>query len=343
MRSKNIHFIISVKILIVFVFASILFCPNNSFPQKSSKSISMQLMHLFEHKNHLPYKAKFSVDGKFLICESFSGSFDSKTGKLRIGMEGMEYLIYDVMNNQVVSSLIDTKMLGFNYRNDYLVEKDGIVLCNFNDGTMITKISETPGQVVLSSDGKYAAVILSNEKIFIYDFITNQKLEEYSVAGFKKDTGKIYLIDNKTLLQLLKNDSGLVLKDIIHNSVLNNYSCNNSNLVNVAYAPNGIGVAASSKDSIYVWNILDNNSLTVRPFPHEKGFNAFNYSRDGMLIGAGSASMDLLIYDRVKDELNFQIGFHAAPITDVVFSPVDNIVVTTSFDGTMKVWTLEKK
>jgi len=163
-----------------------------------------------------------------------------------------------------------------------------------------------------------------------------------NVINFSKDTGRIYLIDDKTLLQLFNGDNGLVLKDVIKDMVLNVFPCKNSNLVNIAYSPNGVSVAACSADSIYIWNILEQNSLKVKPFPHAKGFNAFNFSRDGILIGAGSASMDLHLYDRNKDELILNLNFHIAPITDLIFSPVDDIVATTSFDGTLKVWVIEK-
>ncbi len=342
MKPKNYQQRNNSIILVIFLMIGIItLCPIRILSQDSSEKIYLKLFQSIETKNLLPYKAKFSVDGKFLFCEAMKGTFDPKTGKMRIEMEE-ENFIYDIMNNAMVRTLFDTKVLGFNYKNEYLIEKEGIVLCDLNDGKEIAKISESPVKVVVSLDGKYAALIVSNEKIFIYDFVNNQAIEELNVANFSKDIGGIYLIDNKTLLQLFKGDNGLILKDVINDKVVNNFPCKNSNLVNIAYSPNGVSAAACCADSIYIWNILEQNSLKVKPFPHTKGFNAFNFSRDGMLIGAGSASMELLFYDRKRDELILNLNFHIAPITDVLFSPVDDVVATTSFDGTMKIWNIER-
>jgi WD40 repeat protein len=103
-------------------------------------------------------------------------------------------------------------------------------------------------------------------------------------------------------------------------------------------APGG-GVLTVGGNGASLWEpgIVDKPQLAFKP---HSGVTAAGFSHDATLIVTGSTDRRAKIWDATTGKSKLQLPHeHARPITSASFSPVDDqLLVTTSFDGTARLW-----
>lgn len=73
---------------------------------------------------------------------------------------------------------------------------------------------------------------------------------------------------------------------------------------------------------------------------HKDKINAVSMSHDEVYIATASSDAMVGIYNSVRQKQIF-LGGQKAPITDVAFSPSDNILASSCFDGAISLWNVE--
>ncbi|RAN97438.1 putative cytosolic iron-sulfur protein assembly protein CIAO1 like protein [Micromonospora saelicesensis] len=113
----------------------------------------------------------------------------------------------------------------------------------------------------------------------------------------------------------------------------------------VAFSPDGRTLAAGSTDfTTHIWDV-SHPARPVRLGPALTGpksfVNAVAFSPDSSLLGVGSSdpAIGVQIYDLASRRITATLP-HPAPVTAVHFSPDGRAVVTSSNDGTARLWPL---
>jgi WD40 repeat protein/serine/threonine protein kinase len=112
----------------------------------------------------------------------------------------------------------------------------------------------------------------------------------------------------------------------------------------VVFSPDGKSVATASWDGTSRLGNVETDSKLQAFFvgPHSSGFWSVAFSPDGRLcaVGGGTSSIDAGVYliDVNTGKVVQVYEGHSRMIRDVAFSPDGTRIVTTSFDGTAKVW-----
>jgi WD40 repeat protein len=108
----------------------------------------------------------------------------------------------------------------------------------------------------------------------------------------------------------------------------------------IAFSPDGKSLATASADkTVRLWNPADGKELKNLG-AHDGSVYSIAFSPDGKLLASAGSGKDNLvkIWDVKEQKALTQLKGHEQPVTSVVFAGND-VVVTTSMDRTIRVWT----
>ena len=230
----------------------------------------------------------------------------------------------------------------------YIITKTDFLLL---DGEKLNKLNNEEVPIFTFQDTISNARFTSdNKNIFISDqtnSIIKYNLNE-KITGEQKDKMNIDIKNLKTWKFSLNSEKGIMatggnnifIYDYINNKILKEIENKNKYVYSFCFLSNNKLAIGNSNGSIYIYdtetfnkeNKIEEHCLIVRNL-------AFNNNKNILY----SASDDLHINQIDTNTLKLfspMVG-HKEPISDMIYNEKKNILITSSFDGTIKIWDIK--
>ena len=213
-----------------------------------------------------------------------------------------------------------------------------------NDKIPIFTLEDTISNAKFTSD---------NKNIFISDqtkVITKYNLNENNNTGKQNDQFNLNIKNLKTWKFSINSEKGILatggnnifIYDYINNKILKEIENKNKFVYSYCFLSNNKLAAGNSNGSIYIYDIetfnkenkIEEHCLLVRNL-------AFNNNKNILY----SASDDLHInqIDTNTLKLSSPMVGHKEPISNMIYNEKKKILITSSFDGTIKIWDVNGK
>jgi WD40 repeat protein len=105
------------------------------------------------------------------------------------------------------------------------------------------------------------------------------------------------------------------------------------------FSPNGKSIALGMKDGqVTIWDFVTGHRLCFF-HEHSAAINALCFSHDGILLASGGEDKRVVLYDMRKG-VPMRLEGHFDRVFGLAFAPDDKSLVSTSWDGTIRFWSL---
>ena len=307
------------------------------------------------------YTLHFSPDGAYIVIGStklFASVFDANTGEFMHTVKTNEDFDCDGCNTQVRITK-DSKAV-------FTISNKGVgKLWNIKNGKVIQKITvpkDNPNNIILSDD--YKLLLLSmDEDIMVFNLSTGKMMWE--IENKDIDYYEINALDGYFLLP--GSNQSVDLWSIEKKKILQRYSgylnqnrndgltFDYSNWIDVgilqyisyksglAIHPNQNQVALSKVDSsAVILNLMTGKKVKTIHDASKANF-CQDYSADGKWLAIAGGDRIIRVYDATTYELKHLLKGHQSLVFDLSFAKDPNILVSASWDGTIRTWDIGKE
>lgn len=209
-----------------------------------------------------------------------------------------------------------------------------------------------PQEVVFTPDSQKVIFFRSDRKAAVFQTSSGSPLAtidfEERALSFQVSADSRYLaiaLTNETA-SIWELESGLRAGKMFRQPLLSD----------ISLSPDGSSIATiSSNGGFSVWEVLSarliwqGNSLALNPFPNpgvdESQFSlarssasSFSWHKNGKTVAIGSTDGTVQIRDGLNGSLIFQFPAHGHPVGFVQYSPDGNLLLTSSADRTIRIW-----
>ena len=199
-------------------------------------------------------------------------------------------------------------------------------------------LEDTIGKVGFTNDNN---IIIGDQTKSIYKFNiseNNGEQNEKNALNFKKSKTWKFLIDkDKTNSILCTGDNDIYIYDYNKNQIMKEIEQKNKFIYSYCFLPNKKLATGNSNGAIYIYDTptgnkerkIEEHCLTVRNLEFNKNKNILYSASDDLHIN----QIDINTF-----KLFSPIVGHKEPISDMILIEQKNILITSSFDGTIKIW-----
>ncbi len=107
----------------------------------------------------------------------------------------------------------------------------------------------------------------------------------------------------------------------------------------VVFSPDGKWIAFGSKNGqVSIWDFITGH-LSHSFSNHSKAVNLLCFSHDGLWLASGGGDNRVVLYD-VRQGVPWPLEGHNENVFGIAFAPGDKTLVSTSWDGTIRFWSL---
>ena len=305
--------------------------------EEPRQKLEARVIKTLELSNLLPSDLLFSPDGNLLFCESYYGSFDPGTGKIQISMDRNNFIL-DIKSGNNIANLEEMSILCFSNENEVLFENNGIRIWDYTERKEKGEITNIDGSIYCTPDGKYAVTIINGEKAIVTDLVLKNQIGDFQIPQINKSQVKYLFYGPDKLFMVCLRNKTLTLLDIIQNQQLASYDWNAEEIGKIAISSDYKYLAVSSGGVIYLLDIPGKSIISKIDWILG-GINSLGFSRDSYVLGGCTSGNQVILLDmKSKTETFISLGEHKGPIVSICFSPVEDIFITSSFDGTIKIW-----
>lgn len=326
-----------VRLIIYIGFSLIMVSMIGSQTREHKQNLEAKVIKTIKLSNLIPTDLIFSSDGNLLFCGALSGSFNPNTGKMRISMDRKNFIM-DIKRYKNIANLNEMSILCFSNRNEVFIKNNGIKKWDYKSRKDKGSITNIDGSVYCTLDGKYAVTIVDDKKAIMTDLEVKNQIGDYQIPLIDA-TQRKYLFDGPDkLFMLCLQDTILKYFDIIQNKEIASFSLNVDLIEHVTISSDNNYLAVSSGGPIYLIDI-NNKSILTKIEMIVGRLNSLTFSRNCKVLGGCTSGNQVVLLDmKSKSEMFFNLGEHKGPIKSICFSPTEDIFVTSSFDGTIKIW-----
>lgn len=216
------------------------------------------------------------------------------------------------------------------------------------DPSLFAKIDQVINILTISRSGKSLAIGSSDGTIYVYETSSRELIKT-----FEGHQGGIWT------LQFTSDDMGLVSSGYDKKTYFWDLSADNHKLLfnsesminSISIHPEGQLLMAGSKNGDILSYILD-DIISVLEEPSEKddleisdqpfhSINKITFNHKGNILAIGTEVGYIAIWDFDKGGIFETLSGHTAMITDLNFSRDDKFLISSSMDGTAKLWNLD--
>ena len=302
------------------------------------------ILEIDEHKDYVS-KLAFSPDGRTLLTGSKDGTiqaWDTATGSHRFTctghFEGVRVLEFSLDGNTLTNLNQPFNPPGIVQRHQW----------NTNTGQLLSTDFLTDSQgstpIAISSDGKTVAAHSSGGKCSLWDLTTAlpQVIDRFSLEGFPRDGLNVkmaFSVDGEMLAT--GGEDGLVhVWDLIESKKIRHrftVKGHKHNIRTLAFSPDGKMLASGGRGGMLcLWRAADGASLFTST-AHKSLINAVAFSPDSKILASGGKK--LYLWDTATGtQLRTAPRELTAMISNLVFSPDGNTLVTGNWDGILELW-----
>ena len=115
--------------------------------------------------------------------------------------------------------------------------------------------------------------------------------------------------------------------------------CKDRFMASTTYYPKNIYVNDLG-GQLFIWDLANEKTLKKINNESKNGFYSVKFSNLGKILGVGSYNK-ILLYDTTNFSLMKEWNAHSMPITDLLFSKKDNLLISGSEDKEIKIWDMK--
>jgi WD40 repeat protein len=286
------------------------------------------------------YSVSFSPDGQRLAAAARDGTAKiwDLQGHLRLTLKGHQELVNSV---------------AFSPNGEWIAtaSSDGTVKVWDAQGENLATLKghqEPVYDVAFRADGKEIATASSDSTVKLWK-VNRNPIREYK--GLQNNVASVDFSPDRQLIAIASKDGMVYLQDLQGN-LRYEFKAHRDQIYSISFSPDGQRIATASNSGIVkIWNLKGEAlvELKVHPVP----IYSVNFSPNGHLLAIASRDGDVWLWDLEGKQPEKVVAFkaHQEAIYSVSFSPVrltlspevGQQIVTTSRDGTAKLWNFQGK
>lgn len=101
---------------------------------------------------------------------------------------------------------------------------------------------------------------------------------------------------------------------------------------------NNILVSWCEDGTLNFWNVNKKLNLSSIKAGNDTSYTKIAFSHDGLYVISGNSNNDARVWDAKTKNLLAELKGHSAVVRDAKFSLDNNFIVTSSYDGNLKIW-----
>ena len=228
--------------------------------------------------------------------------------------------------------------------NDFLSQKNqnlnSLINPTSNPNLKIFTLEDTIVKSKFTYDNKN--IIIGDQTKTITKFIiseNNGEQNDKNIIGYKNSKTWKFEFDklNKSNPILCTGENSIYIYDYDKNEIIKEIEQKNKFIYSYCFLPNDMLATGNSNGAIYIYNTktgekekkIEEHCLLVRNLEFNKNKNILYSASDDLHIN--QIDMNTL-------KLFSPIVGHNEPISDMIYNEQKDILITSSFDGTIKIW-----
>ena len=184
-------------------------------------------------------------------------------------------------------------------------------------------------------------IIIGDQTKTITNFILSEKKGEQNdknVINIKNSRTWKFVIDNdKSNSTLCTGENSIFLYDYNKNEVIKEIEQKNKFIYSYSFLPNHKLATGNSNGAIYIYN-LEKGEKENKIEEHCKLVRNLEFNKNKNILYSASDDLHINQIDINTLKLFSPIVGHKEPISDIVYNEQKGFLITSSFDGTIKIW-----
>ncbi|MCK5170836.1 MAG: PD40 domain-containing protein, partial [Bacteroidales bacterium] len=278
----------------------------------------------------------------YLFNENFEGPKHNPDVYLGLyyALKGLKGQTYNALNGHTGS----VKDIAFVPGTNTMVSAGGdgkILKWNMaNVETPFETILENPFEqraLGITPDGKWLICNADSSKILLVNLSNNVEVNQ-ELVGHTKFVSGIVVAPNNEFFISSSNDKTIRKWDLktFQSEILVE---SESKINSIDISPDSKSIVAGTQDGkISIWNIDDLSELKIIDDESKIAITAVKYNKQGNWLTSGDSQGNLIIRSSETLEVIDNLEGHKSRIYDIDFNPEDNLMATSSLDGTVQMW-----
>ena len=207
-----------------------------------------------------------------------------------------------------------------------------------NSNLKIFTLEDTIAKAKFTHDNN---IIIGDQTKTITKFILLEKNGEQNdknIINIKNSkTWKFVLDNDKSNPTLCTGENSIFLYDYNKNEVIKEIEQKNKFIYSYSFLPNHKLATGNSNGAIYIYN-LEKGEKENKIEEHCKLVRNLEFNKNKNILYSASDDLHINQIDINTLKLFSPIVGHKEPISDMVYSEQKGFLITSSFDGTIKIW-----
>ena len=316
-----------------------------------------------EYKKQLNFerrvKGNKNLKSKNELMENSSSFEDEKNDELQYYSDfekrilSGRYILEKKQQFNIKSKLVQCEINSFNEN-----PEENIIVLAFQDGSFsIYSLNSFENKKSLKiSDSKITSLSINKKgnwisfgskyisKLIIWEWKSESYI--YKQQGLLNEITVISYSNDSSQISCGSNDGRIKIYDTSNSQCLNTFIDHNMKITGLQYCPNksNVLISCSYDGTVRAFDLIKYKNFRIMTIPKLTKFTCCSVDFTGEIICAGSLETYIIyIWSLKTGDLIDNLTGHSSPISTIKFSNISDMLVSGSWDNTVKIWELYSK